>query len=224
MSRKFELNDCAAILNDIHENAVNLDTREIFLSQYPFQDTGSGELDQCTALRFISSLRFLNSMNDDPILVHQIMMGGEWNYGMAIYDAIIASRSYITVLAYAWARSMSSVIPQAADFRVITPNSEMMLHYGKVYMQEDSVGAQAEAEWNKHLDKVMLEIYADSCENGQYFKDREMNRSRIKAELDRKMKSKHEVYLTARESVEWGLMDAVLGDDGAESIEALLKD
>ena len=57
-------------------------------------------------------------------------VGGEWSDGMAIYDAISMSRSYITIIAYGQAESMSSIIFQAADRRLITPNTYFMSHYG----------------------------------------------------------------------------------------------
>ncbi len=45
-------------------------------------------------------------------------VGGSWNDGMAIFDAIQLSKSYVTIISYGQAESMSSVILQAADKRV----------------------------------------------------------------------------------------------------------
>ena len=42
-------------------------------------------------------------------------VGGNWNDGMAIFDAIELCQSYVTIIVYGQAESMSSIILQAAD-------------------------------------------------------------------------------------------------------------
>ena len=44
---------------------------------------------------------------------------------MAIFDAIKICRSHVTILVYGQAESMSSIILQAADKRIMMPNSTL---------------------------------------------------------------------------------------------------
>ena len=48
---------------------------------------------------------------------------------MAIYDAIQACKSYVTI-GYGQAESMSGIILQAADNRLMSPHSHFMAHFG----------------------------------------------------------------------------------------------
>jgi ATP-dependent protease ClpP protease subunit len=56
--------------------------------------------------------------------------GGDWYHGMAIYDAIKYSSCECTIKVYGHAMSMGSIILQAADHRIMMPNSRFMIHYG----------------------------------------------------------------------------------------------
>ena len=58
--------------------------------------------------------------------------GGSWPDGVAVYDSIIASTSPVTIIAYGYASSMTSVILQAADKRVLMPHTEFMVHFGHI--------------------------------------------------------------------------------------------
>jgi ATP-dependent protease ClpP protease subunit len=66
----------------------------------------------------------------------------------------------------------------------------------------------------------MLEIYADRCKDGLFFKGYTINK--IKTFIKGKMDQYEEWYLTAREAVQYGLMDAVLGDTGYETIKDII--
>ena len=72
---------------------------------------------------FIKNIRALEIKSDKPIIIHMQSVGGEWSDGMAIYDAISMCRCHVTMIAYGQAESMSSIIFQAADTRLITPNT-----------------------------------------------------------------------------------------------------
>jgi len=79
------------IVNDFHDYGVSLDTREIVLQSNP--ENSEDGLDFKSANTFLKNLLLLNNLNHQSILVHQCTCGGEWNYGIAIYDAIAASPS-----------------------------------------------------------------------------------------------------------------------------------
>jgi ATP-dependent protease ClpP protease subunit len=55
----------------------------------------------------------------------------------------------------------------------------------------------------------MLDIYAERCQNGEFFKERKYSKSRVRSYLDTKMKNEGDVWLTAAEAVNMGFADEV---------------
>ncbi len=209
---------------DVHTFNILLDTREIFLSSDQDYHYDEAMLDHKAANTFIKNLQMLNNKDHDNILVHMITNGGDWNYGMAIYDAIKYSSSYITILAYGHARSMSSIIPQAAKWRVIMPNADFLIHWGTDEISGSHTSVQAEADWSKRSAEIMLDVYAERCKDGQFFKREGMDEKQIRQWIGDQMTKKQEFYMTAREAVDKGFMDAVLGDEEFESVEKLKEE
>lgn len=214
------------MIYDAHEFGIIPDTREIFLCSNPLSSHDVAMIDHWAANNFIRNLRLLNTLGKGHILVHMITVGGDWNYGMAMYDAIKESceseaGSDITIVAYAHARSMSSIIPQAATKRVITPNADFLIHDGTWGYEGNYRSAMSEAEWAIKQRDRMLEIYASRCKDGQYWKRERMDEKAIRHWLGEQMDKKQEFYMTPQEAVDKGFMDGVLGDEGFDTIELL---
>ena len=108
----------------------------------------------------------------EPVTIHMHSVGGEWSDGMAIYDAICMSKSYVTIIAYGQVESMSSIIFQAADRRLITPNTYFMAHYGSTDAGGEYLSVQNWVKYEKHICDVMMDIYTQSCIGGKFFKDK----------------------------------------------------
>jgi len=208
---------------DIQKFGLSLDTREIYLQSDADYHYDEAMIDFTCANTFIKNINMLNGMGTEPILIHMITDGGDWNYGMAIYDAIKSSPSEIILLAYAHARSMSSIIPQAADVRIIMPNADFLIHNGSMGFGECNYqSVVSEVEWaKKQATETMMNIYVERCLEGQFFKRDRMDAKQIRIWLEKEMAYKQEVYFTARQSVDMGFMDAVLGDEGYENISSL---
>jgi ATP-dependent protease ClpP protease subunit len=209
------------IVNDFHNYGVSLDTREIVLQS----ESGNDEdgIDFKCANTFIKNLLLLNSFNHQLILVHQCTCGGEWNYGIAIYDAIASSLSPVVLVAYAHARSMSSIIPQAAKKRVIMPNADFLIHFGGGSYNGDARSFVAEGKKSDELDNRMLDIYAGKCARGPYFKRRKFSREKVKKYLRDQMNAKREWYMTPDEAVDMGFMDGVFGKPGFRTFDEIRK-
>ena len=141
---------------------------------------------------------------------------------MAIYDAIQMCRSHVTILVYGQAESMSSIILQAADLRVMTPNAHFMSHYGSGGFSTDYLSNQNGAKFDKAITNIMFDIYADSCVRGKFFKEhyKSPTEDKVKAYLQRKLKS-GDWYLNAHESVYYGFADGVMGSRKLENIDKL---
>jgi len=200
------------LIYDFHEFGINPDTREIVLMSSPSNPEEG--IDWTCANTFIKNLLILNAFNHTPIIVHQCTCGGEWSYGIAIYDTILNSPSPVTIIAHANARSMSSIIPQAAKKRVIMPNCDFMIHFGQSGFEGDARSFVAEAKQSDNMDNRMLEIYAGRCTRGPFFRRNKYSRERTREYLKKGMNTEREWYMTPEEAVDLGFMDGIFGTKG----------
>lgn len=216
------------VIYNLHEYGINTDTREIFLNRTMQSAADSEEedaagVDYRMAATFIRNLSLLESMGDNNILIHQCTNGGDWYYGLAIYDAIKKSPCNITVLAYAHARSMSSIIMQAADRRVLTENCVFLIHHGWTSLEDRTEVVQKQAARIKAEMSQMVDIYAERCQHGPFFVSGEYSISRVKTYINRKLNSEADWELTAAEAVDYGFADGILGKENFETIEEIRK-
>jgi len=203
-------------------------SREIFLHSYihsggsEFEDEPG--MDYRMGIAFIKNLSLLNNQGSSNILVHQQSCGGDWSYGMAMYDSIVASLSSVTVLAYGQARSMSSITLQAADLRVLMPDCDVLLHHGTLGIVDRATPVISNMFYYENHDKPrMLEIYARRCVKGKYFKNKKMSKSEVIDFISQKLMEKTDWILPAEEAVYYGLADGVLGTKGFETYEKIRK-
>lgn len=158
--------------------------------------------------RLIKNLQILRDLDPArPILIHMKTCGGDWNEGMAMYDAILYASNPVVILNYTHARSMSSIILQAADKRVMMPHSHFMFHDGTLEVSGTYKGAITNIEWSKKEHPVMVDIYASRMkEKGKFSKKTKIE---IKEMLERQMDKREDVFLMAQEAVSWGLADSI---------------
>ena len=203
------------LLKDFHDYGANINTREIFLhNHYHTEDNQNPGVEYRMSNTFIKNLRALEIKNNNPITIHMNSIGGEWCDGIAIFDAISMCRSYVTIIAYGQAESMSSIILQAADYRYITKNTYFMSHFGSSYAGSDFLSAQNWMEQDRKFMHVMLDIYAQRCVDGLFFKEKfgkKPTEKQVKQFLFRKLKS-GDWYLNAEEAVHYGFADKIMLD------------
>lgn len=211
----------AARLSDIHQHGIDLASREIYVHGYYKGDVEEEPgVDYRMATTFIKNLRLLDQTEESNILVHQHTCGGYWNDGMAMYDAITHCRSTVSVLLYSHSRSMSSIIPQAADLRILLPNTDVMLHYGTYATEGTYTAVESEFNFSKHSCRTMLDIYAERCQHGRFFKKQKaMTLDKVREFLHKHMVEFTDWWLTAEQAVDYGLADGILGDDNYPTIE-----
>lgn len=151
-------------INEFFDYGINTKDRIIYLGSIAtvdFEDDGDeAGINWNLARRFLKSLQILDSISDKPIKVIMNSCGGSVTYGMAIYDAIEASRSHITIVNMSQASSMTSIIYQAGDERITAPNSHYMIHDGSFGCEStpSTVKAWLDYEIKVCLPK-MYEIY-----------------------------------------------------------------
>lgn len=195
---------------DTHDYGIIIDKREIFLHSLDIEEKG---IDHKVSNRFLKNIRILENISDKPIIIHQHSIGGDWFEGMMIFDAIKHSKCYIAMIMHGQACSMGSLIPQAADLRIIMPNTLFMTHQGSISISDLTIKqADSLANSEKHLRQVMLDIYAERCIDGHFFKDRKYTLNRVKNYLNNKWDKFEDWYLTPLESVTYGFCDIVLNE------------
>jgi len=211
------------LVNDIHNHDVNLYDREVYIHGYYKGDSeDSGLIDWRVSTTFIKNLRLLDVISNDPILIHLQSEGGDWGSGMAMYNAIEHTKSYVIMLAYGETCSMAPIIFQSADFRVLMPDSLIMIHYGSIGMDEmSSVAVKSMVDVNEAASKKMLQIFAEKAIKSKFFKGK--SHKQVESYIDKKLKEKHDWYMTAEEAVEMGFADTILGSGSYHHIDDLKK-
>lgn len=172
--------------------------------------------------RLIKNLQTLANLDPKrPILIHMKTNGGDWNEGLAIYDAIRFAPNPVVILNYTHARSMSSIIFQAPNRRIMMPHATFMFHEGTMSVSGTTKGVFSNVDFARGDTLAMLEIYANRMkEKGKYSK---WSKPAIKRMLQGLMDKKEDVFLTAEETVEWGLGDAIFDGNWQELRGGLSK-
>ena len=178
------------LIHDIHDYGISPDTREIYLHGYLGESEEEAGVDYRMAVRFEKNMILLDKMSDAPVTIHMHTIGGSWHDGIGIFDTIRSSRCEVTMIGYAEVSSMSSIIFQAADKRLLMPNTSIMIHYGEIAIDSNSVSAKSAIDENERTNKLMVGIYTDKCKGGEKFKNH--TETRIKKFLDTKMRQKQE--------------------------------
>lgn len=198
----------------IQETGLDVRANQIYLFGHPnaeAPDNVDPGVDFLMAHRFIINLNILMRKSLEPILIHLNSCGGFEDMGYAIYWAIKSCPNHVTILNYASARSMSSLIFLAADKKVMLPYSTFMYHTGTFSMEGTTTQAITEIEeLQKGIDK-MLDIYVDTLKQNGSKKD--WTKPRLKKWLKEQMDKKEDVYLSAEEAVEIGFADEIFGPD-----------
>lgn len=208
-------------LFDIHSYDIDLNANHIYLfgrEEYISCDMDGVEpgIEFAIANKFIRNLNTLVRKSDEPILIHMKTNGGDWQEGMAIYDTIRACPNQVCILNYTHARSMSSIIFQAADKRIMMPNSIFLFHDGTMAMDGTTKQFLTEAEELKKTMEIMNKIYVQSMRKSGKWESH--TDEEIEMWLRKEMDKKEDVYLNATEAVQRGFADGVF-----ENWDDLLK-
>lgn len=213
----------------IHTHDVDFKTNQIYL--FGVEDYAGPELvdqfvepgvEYIMANKFIKNLNILMHKGSDPILIHMKTCGGSWEEGMAIYDAIKSCPNRVVILNYTHARSMSSLIFQAADKRVMMPHSTFMFHLGSMAFSGTGKLFNTIGEHYKKTEDQMLEIYIQTMKRKGKLSS--WSRERIREWLVAQMDKKEDVFFFAEETVEYGFADEVFGQDGDYNWKKLIEE
>lgn len=210
-------------VSQIHDFNLNVRNREIYLhSKYDSeQELG---INFHTSVNFIKNFNFLCDQNNSNILVRMHEdTGGSWTNGMGIYDTLASSIVTSTILVYSGACSMSSIILQAADNRVLMPHADVMIHFGTESDDNYYLGFMTAADFRKKYTQEMLRIYAKRCINGKFFQEyyKTPTEEKIMRYIERIMKDKGDWWMNSEEAVFYGFCDGIFGSSGFDNIEKI---
>lgn len=204
------------VIQNLHENNILIDKREIWLTN---PNSEEDDINPTVAAQFVKNITLLDGINQNPIIIHMCSgFGGYVEAGFIIYDAIRACRSQVIMLVHGCVASMSSIVLQAADTRIMMPNSYFMIHYGYISIDGQSmISAKSLMEKINNDSEKDLKIYVERCKEAPFFKG--WKESRIKKFIKDKLNYKEDWYLSAEDSVQYGFADGILGEKGYESID-----
>lgn len=159
-----------------------------------------GEIDTESAVDFLKNLLYLTEQDQEkPITVLINSPGGQVNAGLLIYDAIQACPAPIRLFCIGKAYSMACLLLACGKKgqRYILPSSETMLHEPHLY---EGVGGSASS----------IKSISDSI----LAKKRKINGLLVKhtgrSEEEIEQVTRHDHYLSAKESLEFGLVDEIV--------------
>lgn len=167
---KFKKDD----VDQFMDNHIYLPTRTIYMgSMSSSDDEGESGTDYHMAETVVKALHILDNQDavsmkgEKPINVIMNNIGGEVYHGMAIYDAISNCKNHVTIRVYGHAMSMGSIILQAADQRIMTRHSRIMIHYGSFGMHQHTKIVYKWASETKKFDEIMENIYLDKIQDNK---------------------------------------------------------
>lgn len=215
---KNETPQSISYINDIHQYNIDVINREIYLHSY-FADEEEPGVDYRSATTFEKNLRHLNTLSLDPILVHMHLPGGDWQDCLGIYDHITTSKSPVCIVAYAKVESSSTVLLQAADLRILSPNTNFLIHYGSISVDNEHKAALSMVQWSEKESQKMIDIFTDRCINSRMYKEKNWKRTTTKKHIVHQLATKRDWILTAEEAVDYGFADGVLGSKKFPNID-----
>lgn len=156
-----------------------------------------GEIETDTATKLITNLHVIDE-TDGPIHVHLNSVGGDVGAGMAIYDALRCARNEVIIEGSGEVASMATIVLQAGDKRILTPETRLMVH--NVYVEMTGLQRMDStyfAVYAKEISELSVRYYSILAEHT------ELSARRLKAMCQR------ETYLSAAEAVAMGFADEI---------------
>jgi ATP-dependent protease ClpP protease subunit len=198
-------------LHNIHDYNIDIENREIYLHSYFNEEEDESGVDYRSAIIFEKNLRYLNLLSLDPILVHMHLPGGDWQDCLGIYDAIKSSKSKTIIVASAKVESSSTVLLQAADLRILTPNTNFLIHYGSISVDNEHKAALSTVQWSEKESEKMIDIFTEKCMNSSISKEKNWKKMMARKHIVSQLATKRDWILTADEAVRYGFADGILG-------------
>lgn len=178
------------LISEFHTNHIFLDTKTIVMV---------GDIDEDMFSMLAKNLHALDSKSGE-ITIKLMSDGGSVVAARGIYDLIRGCKNNVRIICYGEVSSSASIILQAADHRVMTPNSKLMIHCGVEFVP---------SSLPRNADRMMLEHRKDE----KWMED--IYIQRIKQKKPRFTKKQlrelleYDTYFTPKEALDIGLIDHI---------------
>lgn len=177
-------------ISQFHDYGIYLPTKTLMLT---------GEVDQLMLDTCLCNLHILDSSVGE-VTIKLISDGGSVSVARAIYDLIRGMKNLVRIQCYGNISSAATLILQAADRRVMSPNSKMMLHLGYEGVAFDHPRtAERTYKENRAEEEWMYKVYLERIKE----KKKRYTRKQLEDLL------LFDTYLSPKECVELGLADEV---------------
>ncbi len=162
----------------------------------------SGEIDDNLANRVIAELLYLDSVGNEDINIYINSPGGSVSAGMAIYDTMNFLKSDVSTTCLGIAASMAAFLLSSGKKgkRYILPNADVMIH-------QPLGGAQGQATDIKIASDRIIDLRKRL--NRILSKNTSQSLKKIEKDTER------DNYLSAKESLEYGLVDKIITEKGS---------
>lgn len=162
----------------------------------------SGEIDDNLANRVIAELLYLDSVGNEDINIYINSPGGSVSAGMAIYDTMNFLKSDVSTTCLGIAASMAAFLLSSGKKgkRYILPNADVMIH-------QPLGGAQGQATDIKIASDRIIDLRKRL--NRILSKNTSQSLKKIEKDTER------DNYLSAKEALEYGLVDKIITEKGS---------
>ena len=209
-------------ISHIHNFNIDILNREIYLHSH-IEGLEEGVVDYRSAIIFEKNLRYLDLISNDPIIIHMHLPGGDWQDCLAIYDTIKNTKSKTIIVAYAKVESSSGVLLQAANLRILMPNTNFLMHYGSITVDNEHKAALSMIHWSERESEKMIDMFTEKCVHSKIAEDKNWKKMIIKKHIVTQLATKRDWMLTADEAVYYGFADGVLGTKKFPNIDYIKR-
>lgn len=206
----------------IHNFNIDIINREIYLHSC-LDGIDEGGVDYRSSIVFEKNIRYLDSISDEPILIHMHLPGGDWQDCLSIYDTLKNTKSKTVIIAYAKVESSSSVLLQGANLRILMPNTNFLIHYGSISVDNEHKAALSMIQWSEKESEKMIDMFTEKCINSKIAEDKNWKKMIIKKHIVTQLATKRDWILTAEEAVYYGFADGVLGTKKFPNIDYIKR-
>lgn len=178
------------LISQFHNEGVFLDTKTI---------VAVGDIDQSMFEYLTKNLVSLDSKTGE-ITILIMSDGGSVSVARGIYDIIKSCKNLVKIICYGEVSSAATVILQAADKRIMSPSSKLMIHVGSESIPQDNPrNVDRLREEHRKDERWIEDVYLSKIKE----KKPRFSRNRLKTMLE------YDTYLNPKEALELGLIDEV---------------
>lgn len=192
-------------LDLINSYGLDYNNRAIYLACKDDNDS----IDYRTALQFQKNINILNNSGSKASITLYINTpGGNFIDGMSIYDTILNSPSPVNIKCYGDCSSIGSIILQAGNKRILSENSEFMIHNLQISIESDAKNVTNYMQLVRRNYKKMIEIFSYKCLDSEMFEGKSIEY--IQKHLKDKVDKHGDWYLTPEEALAYGFCDKII--------------